>query len=135
MDYKEYKQLYDQLLSQKGREELGNDTQQREKLEAKINDFLEKYPKVIPKDKDPQTPFHLLSLKEVFHRTILTAIDVIHDISDILSQKESLTATEVRRRIFKAFTKRERRVYIGIWLVMLAFVLFFIDGSGSSKDS
>jgi hypothetical protein len=129
MDFKEYKQLYQQLLSREGREEIGDDPKNTQKLEAKINKFLEVYPETVPKDKKKDTPFHLLSLKEIFHRTMMVGIDIIHDISDILSQREMLGTATVRRQIFHAFTKPERRVYMGIWLLSFAFIILFIEGS------
>lgn len=129
MDYKEYKDVYDQLLTQKGREEIGNDTKNTMELETKINSFLAKYPSVVPPDKDPNTPFYLLSLKAVFKRTILVAIDIINDVSEVLSQQNMLGSTVVRRKIVEAFTKPERRVYFGIWLIFFAVVFFFLDGS------
>jgi hypothetical protein len=129
MDYKEYKATYQQLLSQKGREELGDDPNNVAALEEKINDFLKKYPSVVPRDKDPNTPFHLLSLKAVFHRTMLVGIDIVHDVSDIISRRETLGPTATRRDIIRVLTKPERRVYFGIWLIFFAMVFFFLDGS------
>lgn len=129
MDYKEYKGLYQQLLSQQGREALERDPQNKQIMEKKINEFLEKYPAVVPADKRQDTPFHLLSIKEVFHRSMLVAIDVINDISSAVTNFEVDGATVTRRRIFAAFAQEERRMYIGVWLIFLAFVFFFIDGS------
>lgn len=129
MDYKEYKEVYQQLLSQKGREEIGNDTNNTKALETKINDFLSKYPSVIPRDKDPNTPFHLLSLKAIFNRTMRVAIDIIQDVSGILSQQSKMGSVSTRRKIIEAMTRPERRVYLGIWLIFFALVFFFVDGS------
>lgn len=129
MDYKEYKDVYNQLLSQRGREEIGDDPKNVMALEEKINTFLEKYPNVVPRDSDPYTPFHLLSLKAVFHRTMLVGIDIIQDISAVLSQREILGSTTTRRKIVEALTKPERRIYFGIWLIFFAMVFFFLDGS------
>lgn len=129
MDYKEYKQIYKQLLSEKGREEIGNDTNNTVALESKINSFLEKYPSIVPPDKNPNTPFYLLSMKAVFQRTVLVAVDIVNDIADILSQQNALGSTVVRRKVVEAFTKPERRVYFGIWLIFFAVVFFFLDGS------
>lgn len=129
MDYKEYKDVYNQLLSQQGREEIGDDPRNVTVLESKINKFLEKYPNIVPRDSDPNTPFHLLSLKAVFHRTMLVGIDIIQDISAILSQREIIGSTTTRRKIVEALTKPERRIYFGIWLIFFAMVFFFLDGS------
>lgn len=129
MDYREYKDVYNQLLSERGREQLERDPKSATIMEERINKFLEDYPKITPRDKDKTTPFHLLSLKEVFHRTMLVAVDIINDISEIVANYEVQGATVTRRKIFEAFTKEGRRVYLGVWLIFLAFVFFFIDGS------
>lgn len=129
MDFRDYKRAYAQLLTQQGREELGDDPGRVAALEQKINTFLEKYPTIIPPDKNPNTPFHLLSVKAIFHRTMLVAVDIIQEVADIISQKDVLGPTMMRRRIFEAFTKPERRVYFGIWLIFFAMVFFFLDGS------
>lgn len=129
MDYREYKDIYNQLLSERGREQLERDPKSAQIMEERINKFLEEYPKIIPKDKDNTTPFHLLSLKEVFHRTMLVAVDIINDISEVVANYEIQGAVATRRKVFEAFTKEGRRVYLGVWLIFLAFVFFFIDGS------
>lgn len=129
MDYKEYKDIYKQLLSEQGREEIGDDPKRVAVLEEKINRFIEDYPKVVPSDRDPNTPFHLLSLKAIFHRTMLVGIDIIQDVADVLSQRDVLGSTMTRRRIVLALTKPERRIYFGIWLIFFAMVFFFLDGS------
>jgi hypothetical protein len=129
MDYKEYKEVYQQLLSEQGRLEIGDDPKRVAVLEEKVNKFLEEYPNVVPADKDPKTPFHLLSLKAIFHRTMLVGIDIIQDVAEILSQREMFGSTMTRRRIVEALTKPERRIYFGIWLIFFAMVFFFLDGS------
>lgn len=129
MDYKQYKATYQQLLTNQGRELLEKDSTYRADMEKKINEFLEKYPSLIPLDKQPNTPIHLLSVKEIFHRTMLVGIDIINDIADVVSKMDVNGPVVTRRLIFTAFTKPERRVYIGVWLIFLAFVFFFIDGS------
>jgi len=70
-----------------------------------------------------------LSLNEIFRKTIQTAIDIINDISDAITNRELISSTEFRRSIFLAFTLQERRIYVGIWLIVFSFVLYFIDSS------
>lgn len=129
VDFNEYKQLYNQLLSQKGREEIGDDTERTKALEKKIDTFLETYKVATPKDKDPKTPWVELSAKEIFHRSINTAIDVVNDVSQIVSQKESMSNADFRRSLFRVFTAPKRRIYVGLWLIFLSFLLYFIDSS------
>lgn len=129
MDYKEYKQLYNQLLSEKGLAELGDDPNRVAAVEQKINQFLEQYPKTIPVDKKKTTPITELSVREIYKRCLMIAIDIINDISRILSQRDTLSNAELRRQIFASITSPERRVYVGIWLIFISIVLYFIDSS------
>uniref|UniRef100_A0A6C0KS30 Uncharacterized protein n=1 Tax=viral metagenome TaxID=1070528 RepID=A0A6C0KS30_9ZZZZ len=109
--------------------ELSNDSLQQKELIDKINIFLEKYKTRKIPDEDPNTPWIHLSLKEIFRKTIQTAIDIINDISDAISNKELISNSEYRRSIFMAFTARDRRIYVGIWLIVFSFILYFIDSS------
>lgn len=129
MDYKEYKQLYQQLLTEKGRAELGDDPNRMQALEQKINTFLELYPEMKPMDRRKDAPVTHLSVREVYRRCLNVMIDIINDISRILSDRDSLTSADLRRQLFYAFTNPERRLYVGIWAVGLSIVLYFIDAS------
>lgn len=129
MDYKEYKQLYQQLLSAKGREEIGDDPLRIEKLEKKIDTFLDKYPESIPPDQRPNALFTQISLKTLIQRMIQTLIDIINDIASLITQKDQLTQTDFRRRLFRTITDPSRRFYVGLWLVLLSFVLYFVDSA------
>lgn len=97
---------------------------------AKINEFLHKYPDTKEaKEDDKTTTWTELSVKELYKRCIQTAIDIINDISDILSNKSTTDNTSFRRLIFYAFTKPERRLYLGFWLIFISFILYFIDSA------
>lgn len=129
MDYKEYQQLYKQLLSDSGLRDVADKVGEKEKVLQQINDFLGKYPTVLPKDKTPSTPIFELSLKEVYRRTLQASIDIINDASEIISQKNYMSQTTFRRKLFEIFTKPERRLYVGIILILFSFILYFIDSS------
>jgi hypothetical protein len=129
MDYRDYKELYQALLSAYGRGKLGDDPAQQDVVVAKINDFLKKYPTVIPADKNSQSTVVQLSMKEIFRRTINITIDILNDVSETLSNRSYLSNTEFRRDLFKAFTREDRRLYVGILLVVFSFILYFIDST------
>lgn len=130
MDYKEYKDAYNQLLSENGRQELGDDPLKMETIITnKVNKFLQLYPTTIPLDKRPNTPIHLISIKELYKRTISTMIDILDDVSTAISNKDVMSNTEFRRSIFYAFTRADRRLYVGISLIILSFILYFVDSA------
>jgi len=96
----------------------------------KVNDFLQKYPK--SKEAGDEAMSYVwtdLPVKVIVKMSIDVAIDIINDISDVLSRRENLASASMRRAIFAAFTKPERRLYVGFWLIFLSFVLYFIDAA------
>jgi len=121
--------IYNSIKDSSKMLEISNDGLQQKELIDKINIFLDKYKNRKLPDADPNTPWINLSLNEIFRKTIQTAIDIINDISDAISNKELISNTEFRRSIFLAFTLQERRIYVGIWLIVFSFVLYFIDSS------
>jgi hypothetical protein len=129
VDYKEYQKLYKQLVTDSGLASVEDKLGEKEKVLKQINDFLGKYPTIIPPDRNPSTPVYDLSLKEVYRRTLQTAIDIINDISELITQKKYIGDTTFRRKMFEVFTKPERRLYVGIMLILLSFLLYFIDSS------
>jgi hypothetical protein len=129
MDYKEYQKVYKKLLSDAGLQSLESEVGEKEKVLRQINEFLGKYPTLLPKDKNPATPLFELSIREVYRRTLQASIDIIHEVSDLITQKNYMTQTTFRRKMFEVVTKKERRLYVGIWLVFLSFVLYFIDSA------
>ena len=96
---------------------------------SKINDFLDKYPKTLAPEKREGTPWVEMPVNVLYTRSIQTAIDIINDISDIITNKSTMSQTTFHRQLFMAFTKPERRLYVGFWLVFLSFVLYFIDSA------
>lgn len=129
MDFKTYDKVYQDLLNEKGRIDIANEGKEKEALVNKINDFLELYPKSIPKDKDPNARIYQLSLKELFRRYLQTAIDILNDLSEIISRRSYVSNATFRRDLFSIFTKKERRLYVGLWIMFFSFVLYFLDSA------
>jgi hypothetical protein len=113
-----YGDIYAQLLN-------GNQADPIDKIQR----FLDTYPNTIPMDKRPDAPFLKLSIAEVYRRAIQTAIDIVGDVATLLDNRDTLSAATFRRRLFEVFTLPERRFYVGVWLVFLSFVLYFIDSA------
>lgn len=70
-----------------------------------------------------------LTIGQIYNNTIKTVVAIINDISILLSEKDVLTNAEFRRRLLKIFMLEERRMYVGIVLIILSFILYFIDSS------
>lgn len=73
--------------------------------------------------------FSKLTINQIYDNTIKTMIAIINDISDLISEKEIITTTEFRRRLVDIFFMKERRMYVGIVLILVSFILYFIDSS------
>jgi hypothetical protein len=70
-----------------------------------------------------------LTIGQIYDNTIKTVVAIINDFSELVSEKEVITNTEFRRRLLGMFLLKERRMYVGIMLILLSFILYFIDSS------
>jgi hypothetical protein len=131
-----YANIVKLLQSSSGRAELGDDPK---KLDD-INAFLRAFPYRGESQTREQTasdpyglsssgPWTNMSVKQIFLQSIQTAIDIINDVSKTISQRNMISATDYRRELYSAFTAPSRRTYVGIWLIFLSFILYFIDSA------
>jgi hypothetical protein len=130
----EFNKLYEDLKSDKveAREELGNDPFLQKVAIDKIDEFLRRFPntKASPNyNEDAIIPWTDLSVSTLFKKTIRTLIDIINDLSDIISQSETNTSAHTRRSIMHTFFQKDRRLYVGFLFIFLSFVLYFIDSA------
>ena len=70
-----------------------------------------------------------MTVRSLYRNTIQTAIDMVQDISKSISARPYTSDTEFRRSIVNTFIQPGRRLYVGIWLCLLAFVFYFIDSA------
>ena len=123
MDGASYKQIYDDL--QKSPQKTIEDN--KVQVINSINRFLREYPKSL--EPAPDAPWVDLPVRSLVKQTLQTAIDIINDLSTLVSNKDTYSATEYRRQIVHIFFRKDRRLYVGFWLIFLSFVLYFIDSS------
>lgn len=122
------KQIYTQLI-QEPSSVIGQsvDINDKEQVIKTINSFLEQYPKTVKPA--PDAPWVDLSLRDLTKQSLETAINIIEDISAVISQREQLTNTEIRRQLVHIFFRAERRISVGLWLIFLSFIIYFIDST------
>jgi hypothetical protein len=131
LDPKTYAKLNELLQSEWGRVQIGDDPN---KLDT-INAFLQTYPYkpkkagVAGEDAPSAKPWVDMTARQLFLGCIQTAIDVINDFAAALSVRNSISNADFRRSLFEAVAKPSRRVYIGLWLIMFSFILYFIDSA------
>ena len=98
---------------------LSKDVRAEENVEV-MKDFLKEFPKSTIMD---------LSVREVLSRTVGTAVDIVEDISKLVSERHQMSSTQLRRSVLLLFTEPSRRLFVGIWLVVISFILYFIDSA------
>lgn len=96
-------------------------------IEIKLNSLLETLPDKIPKDLQIK-PIYNLTIKELYKNTLQSLIDIITDIVDVYSKKDYVNNNNYMYILLNIFTKNDRKIYVGIMLVILSFIVYFVDG-------
>jgi hypothetical protein len=96
-------------------------------IEIKLNSLLETLPDKIPKDLQNK-PIYNLTIKELYKNTLQSLIDIITDIVDVYSKKDYVNNNNYMYILLNIFTKNDRKIYVGIMLVILSFIVYFVDG-------
>jgi len=97
-------------------------------IETKFNELLETIPKFINKEERKDTDdFFNISILDIYRNTIQTIIDIINEITHLLDITKNYD--NIFRKILRIFLKNERMFYIGIILIILSFIIYFIDGA------
>jgi hypothetical protein len=96
-------------------------------IENKLNNLMETLPDKLP-DKDLKKNAYNLTIRELYKNTLQTIIDIINDVIELNNSK----ITDVNYYITKVIyilTEDDRKLYVGIILVILSFIIYFIDGA------
>lgn len=96
-------------------------------IEKKINQLFD----ILPQANDVKIPkmIHEYTVYELYQGTLQTAINVINDFTALYAERRYIDGKVYRQKLMDIFLSQERRIYIGIILVILSFILYFIDGS------
>lgn len=95
-------------------------------IEQKLNTFFE----TLPNKNDIKSPkmIYDLTIFELYNGTLQTTIDIINDITKLNTQ-QNMTSVSYRNSLYNIFLKDDRKIYVGILLVILSFIIYFIDGT------
>lgn len=96
-------------------------------IENKINDILDILP--IKEDYNVPKKIYEYTIAEIYNGTLQTSIDVINEMSELFSERKYMASKDYNKKVFDIFLKDNRKIFIGIILIMLSFILYFIDGS------
>jgi len=98
-------------------------------VEKKINQILD----ILPTSNSHRIEGSKLileyTLSEIYTNLIECTVDIINDVSSLVSERKYLNTMDYIQHVYRILLKPERRLYIGILLVILSFILYFIDGS------
>jgi len=99
-------------------------------IENKFNQLLEKIPDIkrdINKEISNENDFFNFSIIETYQNTLQTIIDIITDMTRIIDNTQDYN--NYFKSFLNIFFNENRMFYIGIILVILSFVIYFIDGA------
>lgn len=114
------------LATPQGVSTLGSDPLLQKEALATMARFLDARP---PAPNYRDAGLWDLPLGELRRRTVQTAVDILNDLATLVTEASTLSAAVLRRRAFGIFVAPERRLYVGVWLVVLSFLLYFIDAA------
>jgi hypothetical protein len=95
-------------------------------IELKLNSLLETLPDTVPKDQNIK-PIYNLTIKELYKNTLQSLIDIINDIIEAYNKKDYINTNNYIFILINIFTKDNRKIYVGIMIVILSFIMYFID--------
>jgi hypothetical protein len=95
-------------------------------IELKLNSLLETLPDTVPKDQHIK-PIYNLTIKELYKNTLQSLIDIINDIIEAYNKKDYINTNNYIFILINIFTKDNRKIYVGIMIVILSFIMYFID--------
>tara|TARA_B100000795_G_scaffold268556_1_gene255750 strand:- start:4331 stop:4711 length:381 start_codon:yes stop_codon:yes gene_type:complete len=96
-------------------------------IEIKINNLLETFPDESNDNKQKKNPYNL-TINELYKNTLQTFIDIINDIIELNNNKTNDLNNYVAKLLY-ILTENDRKLYVGIILIIISFVIYFIDGT------
>lgn len=69
------------------------------------------------------------TLYDIYKGVIQTIIDIIEDLTTLNADRNYISNQIFRERLFNIFLNNDRKIYIGIILIFLSFIMYFIDGA------
>ena len=98
-------------------------------IENKINQLMD----ILPQNVNVNTPkmVYEYTISELYNGTLQTIIDIINEVTELGSERKYISSKVYRERMFDSFFKKERKVFVGISMIILSFIIYFIDGSSA----
>jgi argonaute-like protein implicated in RNA metabolism and viral defense len=118
--FPDYNSIYEQVISEKGLAELGDDPNKFKKIEEDISTFINVFEK---QNKANQLLVHELSLSQLYKNTLDFIIDIINEVIDLFNSKVKYSNAEFQIRISNIFFEKNRQFYFGLVLLLVGIIL------------
>lgn len=110
---------------------MANQVEEIEKIvENKLNQFLKEVPNLkrdIKKEIEIEDDFFNFSIQKTYQNTIQTIIDIINDMIMVIDNSDNYNT--YYKRFLNIFFNENRMFYIGIIIIVISFIIYFIDGA------
>ena len=106
----------------------GIDKYIEKQIEIKLNSLLETLPDTVTKDIHIK-PIYNLTIKELYKNTLQSLIDIINDVIEAYNKKDYINSNNYIYILMNIFTKDNRKIYVGIMIIILSFIIYFIDST------
>jgi hypothetical protein len=97
-------------------------------IEEKLNSLMETLPDELP-EKNIKKPIYKLTIKELYKNTLQNTIDIINELTETYSKKDYYDTQNYMYVIIDILSKDDRKIYVGIIIIFLSFIIYFIDGA------
>lgn len=100
-------------------------------IENKFNQILDKIPIFnTPQINTDNIFYYNLNFYDIYKNTMNTVIDIINDVINLIDEKKYINDNNIfYKKLFDIFFNKKRLFYIGIILVLLSIIIYFIDGA------
>jgi hypothetical protein len=97
------------------------------RIENKINQFFD----ILPAAKNTEVPkmIYEYTISELYENTLQTVLNIINDLTELYSNYNYMASKEYRLKLINIFLANDRKLFVGIILILLAIILYFIDGA------
>lgn len=97
-------------------------------IEEKLNNLMLTLPDKLP-EKNIAKPIYKLTIKELYKNTLQNMIDIINEITEAYSKKDYYDVQNYMYVVIDILSKDDRKTYVGIIIIFLSFIIYFIDGA------
>jgi len=99
-------------------------------IENKFDQILDKIP-ILDKQKinDNNISYDKINVYDLYKNTMNTIIEIINEIVNLIDEKKYISYDVFYLKLYKIFFNNKRLFYFGIILVILSFIIYFIDGA------